>query len=478
MALLTPQSGGATDNDNIRRLGPRRPTPVAPGGPIIGDLWYNTTDLTLRAWNGSIWQVIGGSESIMPPARVGPSPVGAYGSGYASFDHTGRAYTSPNNYVLLADVTNSFLNAPAGGGVFLRIANSTRVSVTDGGVITYGAAAAEVLVADTNTVRSNYGFSMPQLANLYLRGFGDTNHRIIVPAVALTHSTAFNVDGPVIVGFNNWILATGSNTHWQQCIYANGIQIYGKLGVGNGTSDNVVNNFESITLGNAGSGITMSQRSRVADDQVNRVVIYANNDEMYFWQNSDMVRFAQFGNVHIPMDLPNLGAATAVVFTNGGGSRQLGINTSSGKHKENIKTLKNTSDLDSGQHNPVFKMRPVRFTWKQREYHGGPGVVDAKTMNDLHPNGVTGLIAEEVREVAPDAALVIPAKPEWHYNPDTDPKPELDYHGEPILYRPAIPETVQSVDNDRLIAYLIDAVQHLKEELDNLKEKFRSEDGK
>jgi hypothetical protein len=213
----------------------------------------------------------------------------------------------------------------------------------------------------------------------------------------------------------------------------------------------------------------MRQRTRGANDQTNRGVVYAQNDAMYFWQNGDMVRFAQFGNVHIPMDLPNLGPQTPVVFTNGGGSRQLGINTSSGNHKESIRTLKNTPDLDSGKHNPVFKLRPVRFTWKQIEYHGGPGVIDAKTLNDLHPNGIAGLIAEEVREIAPDAALVIPAKPEWHYNPEIDPDPETDYDGEPITYRAAIPETVQSVDNDRLIAYLIDAVQYLKEELDKLK---------
>lgn len=403
---------------------------------------------------------------VFDPARIGPSPTGAYGNTYASIDHIGRSYTAPGNYVILADTTNTFVNATSAGSVFIRLNNADRGEFANTLVRFRGTAAAETVVIDTNTCRSNFGFTMPQLQNLYLRGFGDTNHRIVVPSVASQFSTNFNVDGPCVVGFNNWILATGTNGHWQQAVYANGVQIFGQLGISNGGSNDIVTNFESIVIGNSNAGISMSQRSRGNPDQTNRVVIYATNDAMYFWQNADMVRFAQGSNFHIPMDLPNLGAQAAVVFTVGGGSRQLGVNTSSGVHKENIRSLKDTPDLDSGIHNPVFKMRPVRFNWKQREHHGGPGVVDAKTLNDMNPNGVSGLIAEEVREIAPDAALVIPAKPEWYHNPETDPEPEMDYYGNPITYRPAIPETVQSVDNDRLIAYLIDAVQYLKKEIE------------
>lgn len=408
---------------------------------------------------------------VFDPARIGPSPTGAYGNTYASIDHIGRSYTAPGNYVILADTTNTFVNAPSAGSVFIRLNNADRGEFSNTLIRFRGTAAAETMVIDTNTCRSNFGFTMPQLQNFYFRGFGDTNHRIVVPSVAPQFATNFNVDGPCVVGFNNWILATGTNSHWQLAVGANYIQVFGGLGVSNGTNNDVNIDPESITTCSTGSGMSMRQRTRASNDGFARQVIYANNDQMVFYaQNQgDMVNFAAGSNVHIPMDLPNLGAQTPVVFTNGGGSRQLGVNTSSGRHKQNVRTLKETPELDSGPHNPVFKLRPVRFTWKQREHLGGPGVVDAKTLNDLHPNGIAGLIAEEVREIAPDAALVIPAKPEWHHNPEVDPEPEKDYNGESIIYRPAIPETIQSVDNDRLIAYLIDAVQYLKEELEKVK---------
>lgn len=62
-------------------------------------------------------------EFVVNNARIGPSPSGAHGAGYASFDHIGRAYTAPNNYILLAETSNTYLNAVAGGGVFLRVNN-------------------------------------------------------------------------------------------------------------------------------------------------------------------------------------------------------------------------------------------------------------------------------------------------------------------------------------------------------------------
>lgn len=41
--------------DNVRRFGPRVPSNTSPNGQVIGDLWYDMSVLTLKAWNGSAW---------------------------------------------------------------------------------------------------------------------------------------------------------------------------------------------------------------------------------------------------------------------------------------------------------------------------------------------------------------------------------------------------------------------------------------
>ena len=60
--------------------------------------------------------------------------------------------------------------------------------------------------------------------------------------------------------------------------------------------------------------------------------------------------------------------------------------------------------------------------------------------NSLHPDGVAGLIAEEVAEVSPDAAI---------------------FEGQT---RDGLPI---GVDNERMIAYLVDAVQYLRQRLED-----------
>lgn len=461
--------------ENVRRFGPRVPSNTAPNGQVTGDLWYDISELNLKAWNGTIWQTIGGSFTIQPPARVGPSPVGAHGSGYASFDHTGRSYNTPNHYVLLADVTNTFVNAPTGGNVFLRIENSDRVAVSGGGVITYGAAAAEVMVADTNTVRSNYGFTMPHTTVFYLRGFGDTNHIITVPTIASYGNSTFTVDGPVLKGFAGPMFV--NQGQWRMYMFTDGhIGVQGKMSIGTFGSQDAFADGESLTTAGGLSGFSLRQRARGNSDATNRCVIYPGDngggvggEGLFLWQNGNMVHFSQGQNVHVTMGLPNVGVQLPMMYV--GANGQIGVNTSSGLHKDNIRALKETTDLDSDVNNPVFKMRPVRFTWKQREFVGGDGVINAEEINKLHPNGYAGLIAEEVRKVASDAVIVIPAQPEWRYDPEVDPKPSMGEDGEPLIYRPATDEKIAGIDNDRMVAYLIDAVQYLKEEIDRLKKK-------
>lgn len=63
MALLSPISpdGG----DAKRRVGARRPGPIAPKGESMGDIWYDTANKILKVWNGTFWQNVGGG-GIVP----------------------------------------------------------------------------------------------------------------------------------------------------------------------------------------------------------------------------------------------------------------------------------------------------------------------------------------------------------------------------------------------------------------------------
>ncbi len=59
MAGLLSPNGDA--QDSIRRIGARRPGPVAPKGQVPGDIWYDTANLTLNVWTGTYWQIVSGA---------------------------------------------------------------------------------------------------------------------------------------------------------------------------------------------------------------------------------------------------------------------------------------------------------------------------------------------------------------------------------------------------------------------------------
>lgn len=64
MAILPNRTTGGKlgKNDNgTLRVGCRMPSDNAPNGAVIGDLWYDTTVSTLRAWNGTVWVPVGSS---------------------------------------------------------------------------------------------------------------------------------------------------------------------------------------------------------------------------------------------------------------------------------------------------------------------------------------------------------------------------------------------------------------------------------
>lgn len=193
---------------------------------------------------------------------------------------------------------------------------------------------------------------------------------------------------------------------------------------------------------------------------------------------------ASFGNANETMNfnctfdmaVPALGGGNTM-NVQAGGSWQVGYISSSREHKLNIRTLRDTPDPDSGHQNPMFKVRPVRFNWKQDRQDSQKGwmlegVANGDRMNELHPNGVSGLLAEEVALIVPDAAIwseEIPSEP-WdlvkHGLPPNDPDTGL-----PLTHTPGSTKRLMGIDNDRLIAYLIDAVQYLEEEVSRLRSK-------
>lgn len=276
-------------------------------------------------------------------------------------------------------------------------------------------------IATSGTVSCGADVVINQLANLYLRGI-DPAHRIVVPAVASAFSTTFAVDGPCVVGYNNWIFVTGNNAHWQAAVWANGFSVFGQVSIGNGATNDYQVDPETLTLYGGTTGVSMRQRTRAWNDGFARQVIYPNNDAMYFWSQNggDMMRLAAGGNCHFPMGLPILGGIGMIYAT---GSGQIGTVASGAHFKENVRDLGGDAD------NPVFALRPRRFSWK------ADSLANAAEYNERVPGGFAGLIAQEVNEVAPDAIHV-------------------DAGGEPC-----------ALDERVLIAYLVDAVQYLRREL-------------
>lgn len=126
--------------------------------------------------------------------------------------------------------------------------------------------------------------------------------------------------------------------------------------------------------------------------------------------------------VLFPSGLPALVGNDAVYVT---GSNQLGYRTSSKKHKNDVRAL-----VPAGADNPLWSFRPVRFLWDADLVQNGAAA------NTRVPGGFAGLLAEEVAVAAPDAVTVN----------------EL---GAPT-----------GLDVTVLLAYVIDAVQHLNRRIE------------
>lgn len=212
---------------------------------------------------------------------------------------------------------------------------------------------------------------------------------------------------------------------------AGGAQFQDRLGVA--VNANAGLDSECITMGGGNCGLSMHQRSRSANDTTNRAVVYAGTnganggEGMFLWSTQDLLHLANGQNVHFPAGLPALGGGVNAQIVVA--SWQMGVPTSSGRYKEDVVDLP-----ESGEANPLWALRPVRFRWRDG------GVRNAIEANAARPNGTPGLIAEEVAAVAPEAVVSLDSE-------------------------------TPSLDDRILLTYAIEAIQHLRREIDELKTK-------
>lgn len=233
------------------------------------------------------------------PARMGASPAGAYGSAYASWDHTGRAWTTTGNYVLLANAAgDTYINATTGGAVYTRVNNVDQLKSWAGGFAVY-TNGTEAAVIDTNTGRFNYGVTINYNTNLFLRGYNDTNHRLLVPTIGSFYSTAWNQDGPALIGFAQVLFCT--STVWRALVDTAGMVIRDKLGVGGGSTNDGLRAFECIATYGGASGIAVYQRTRAWNDAAANVVLYATSDEarIYHQTKGDVIQYQANGILRV-----------------------------------------------------------------------------------------------------------------------------------------------------------------------------------
>lgn len=485
MGLLDKALGGSEtlskNEGGTLRTGARVPAPTAPRGEVIGDLWYDTALLTLKAWDGTTWVPIGGGAS----------------SGLWYYDPTFDAI-APSKTPELFDKTLYF-RAANDNCHRIRFASGTQGDMTGLDGIAILGNARSGLFANGCGGTGSAGGEWRLL-------WDQSDNRVWITHLHVGTSTAtFDFESITTEGGNSGISTrsrSDNNVQWvmyptsdQLRFWRNGserVWFYedgsiastywdgnSSLKIGrwhaNGAYGGVFLRTQIETI-NAGTYMIMGSQT----DNNTFIASRADNGNVFIRCPNNGATVATFGNtnggisanLNICFAIPN-GIAGDTVFR-AGGSGQLGINVSSEKHKTAVRTLRTTPEPDAGIDNPVFKLRPVRFKWKKRNYETNEGLINADEINERHPNGVAGLIAEEVRAICPDAVNIWPAQPEWNWQ-EGDPMPETNQEtGEPLVYKPATPEIVTSIDNDRMVAYLVDAVQHLKEEIDSNKDVIKT----
>lgn len=90
MGLLDKALGGSEtlskNEGGTLRTGARVPAPTAPRGEVIGDLWYDTSILALKIWNGTAW--VGVASGTAPVLDAGLELYQAGGTPFIDFHNT------------------------------------------------------------------------------------------------------------------------------------------------------------------------------------------------------------------------------------------------------------------------------------------------------------------------------------------------------------------------------------------------------
>jgi hypothetical protein len=390
-------------SDTVNNLGS-----AAPGGLTV--LAANVSAGTFGANVGNGDYTFPGQVFVATKLRIGDSPGGAYGNPYISVDVTSRSYTVAGNYVILADYLNTFVNAPTGGNVFCRVNNNDRLTVSN---TTVGHPSCDTYI---DWQKSHY-----------IRGI-DANHRLWVPAIVGGYGP-WNQDGAVLNGWATLTLWNGGYAAGMQmlgggALYCQG-DVHGSYGVfgeewigtwagGHGT----VGRNGTLSLGGNPLGYMMRNDGNCW--------IGVSGPLNFRMDGSDIMYVANSGgwNDFRPNLYNNLSGSTV----QRSGTNQLGYVASRSEVKENITKMR------LGRDNPLFKVTPRRFHWDEYVVVGG------KEHNEHAPDGIAGVLIEELAPLAPDAC-----------------------HPNVLDGKPA------HLDERVLIGYLIECVQTLASEIDDLK---------
>lgn len=499
------QYGGLSKNDNgTLRVGNRMPSDTAPKGEIIGDLWYDTSVSSLKVWNGSTWVGAASGVAIITPGFEIYHPAN---TPYIDFHRAANPAGDSN-----ADFNVRFINDADN---VMRLSTLSAADSTTGGRYHIGNA-----VVGSHPVHGPSGWAVfghqNRLSASDYQYLANSNGEIILNSGGSTKLIRFLIDGStelgnftttrcrfpnkISVGPNDFtdpepITLTGgasgisyrdrsdNNQRWVTYTTTSNFYFW------DGTTERALiertNGRIQASLGFNGTAIHGQWTGSSNYSMFNNLNQIQNNQENYAllhghrgvdnrtYLNGPVdgeVRIRRGGNQALDMRWDNVPNINGPFVRRDDGSQQVGRDGSSMKLKENIRTLKETEDPDSGENNPVFQLRPVRFNWKHCP-EGKNGLINGNKCNERNPNGVVGLLAEEVLEVCPDAVFWTKENEEEPWDVKKGGLAPIDPEtGERTTVRKAQEKQITSLDNDRLVAYLIDAVQHLKEEIETLKE--------
>lgn len=313
---------------------------------------------------------------------------------WAHFGHKNRMNASSTSYAFMHSGSNGDTIVSSEALTYLRSNGaSNRLVLTGNGIEVY-----------TGTwLRDQF---------LYMRSPGDTNHRM-------------SYDGSV----NGTLIASYDRSGFYR--YAGGGYI-AEIGISGAYSK-----FSEAAIGTWAGGHATVGRYGNASFAGGNPMGYMMRSDGYIWigyagtctWRSDGADIMQLSNSGGWCDFrPNLYNNLAGSTVQRAGSNQLGYVASRTDVKTGIKRMK------LGRNNPLFKVIPRRFHWDEYEVVGG------KDHNDHAPDGIAGVLIEDLAPLAPDAC-----------------------HPSVLDGKPA------HLDERVLIGYTIEALQTLASEIDELR---------